>query len=58
MEPAGDGRMWFDRRFRSCLWRAGLTGFEAVMESSIGRRLRVLKDRENWQREWRTIMGR
>ncbi|OHB68392.1 MAG: hypothetical protein A2V70_00490 [Planctomycetes bacterium RBG_13_63_9] len=48
LQPAGDGRMWYDRRFRPSLWRSGLTGFDAVMGSASGRCLRVLKDRENW----------
>jgi len=48
LEPAGNGKMWLDRRFRSELDRAGLDEFEAVMASSDGNCLRVLEDRENW----------
>jgi len=48
LEPAGDGKMWLDRGFRSRLSRAGLAGFEAVMSNSAGRCLRTLRDRENW----------
>ena len=51
LEPAGDGKMWCDDRFRSHLCRAGLTGFEAVMTSLIGECLRALDDRENWYLE-------
>ena len=48
---AGDGKMWLDRRFRSRLAAADLSGFEAVMVSSEGQCLRVLEDRENWRLE-------
>ncbi len=48
LEPAGDGRMWLDRRFRSQLQQAGLTEFDDVMATSTGRCLRALGDRENW----------
>lgn len=51
LEPAADGKMWSDRRFRSQLSRAGLTGFDAVMASLAGECLRALEDRENWHLE-------
>jgi heptose I phosphotransferase len=51
LEPAGDGKMWCDDRFRSQLRRAGLTGFEDVMASLAGECLRALEDRENWHLE-------
>ena len=51
LEPAGDGKMWWDDRFRPQLCRAGLTGFEAVMASLTGECLRALEDRENWHLE-------
>ena len=53
LRQAGDGKMWLDDRFRSELESAGLIGFEAVMATSAGRCLRVLKDRENWHLELR-----
>ena len=40
--------MWLDSRFQASLRRSGLSRFEAVMDSSAGRCLRVLKARENW----------
>jgi hypothetical protein len=49
LEPAGDGKMWLDGRYRHHLVSAGLTGFEAVMDVSKGRCIRALKDRENWR---------
>jgi heptose I phosphotransferase len=48
LEPAGDGRMWWDGRYRGGLCRAGLTNFDAVMASLAGQCLRALEDRENW----------
>ena len=51
MTAAGDGMMWFDRRFRRSLRAAGLKGFEAVMRSTAGLCLRALRDRENWRLE-------
>jgi heptose I phosphotransferase len=51
LEPAGDGKMWWDDRFRLGLCRAGLSGFEAVMASLAGECLRALEDRENWHLE-------
>ncbi|MBN2475008.1 MAG: hypothetical protein JXB62_10400 [Pirellulales bacterium] len=48
LEPAGDGKMWLDGRFRQPLREAGLTGFEAVMRCAAGDCLRALEDRENW----------
>ncbi len=51
LQPAGDGKMWLDGRLRSELEASGLLGFEAVMATSAGRCLRVLKDRENWRLE-------
>lgn len=51
LEPAGDGKMWWDDRVRSQLCRAGLSGFEAVMASLAGECLRALEDRENWHLE-------
>jgi heptose I phosphotransferase len=48
LEPAGDGKMWIDGRFRPQLRRARLTVFEEVMDSNGGRCLRELKVRENW----------
>ncbi len=48
LEPAGDGKMWFDGRFRSALGQARLDSFEQVMASVSGRCLRTLPDRENW----------
>jgi heptose I phosphotransferase len=51
LQQAGDGKMWLDGRLRSELEAAGLVGFEAVMATSAGRCLRVLKDRENWRLE-------
>jgi heptose I phosphotransferase len=51
LEPADDGKMWWDDRFRPQLCRAGLTGFEAVMASLAGQCLRALEDRENWRLE-------
>lgn len=51
LEPAGDGKMWLDGRYRCHLTSAGLTGFEAVMKTADGRCLRALKDRENWRLE-------
>lgn len=48
LEPAGDGKMWLDRRFRSQLQQARLAGFEDVMANSTGRCVRVLEERENW----------
>jgi heptose I phosphotransferase len=48
LEPAGDGRMWLDARFRARLGAAGLSGFDDVMHSLDGRCLRELKIRENW----------
>ncbi len=47
--PAGDGRMWVEHRFREPLGQAGLAGFDAVMATSAGCRLRKLADRENWR---------
>jgi heptose I phosphotransferase len=49
LEPARDGKMWLDGRFRPGLEAAGLTAFDAVMTSSRGQCLRVLADRENWR---------
>jgi hypothetical protein len=40
--------MWLDGRFQASLRRSGLSRFEAVMNSSAGRCLRVLESRENW----------
>ncbi|MFH1267569.1 MAG: lipopolysaccharide kinase InaA family protein, partial [Planctomycetota bacterium] len=51
LQRARDGKMWLDGRFRSELEAAGLTGFDAVMATSEGQCLRVLKDRENWRLE-------
>ncbi len=51
LEPAEDGRMWFDGRYRSALAAAGLTEFDAVMGTAAGSCLRALKDRENWRLE-------
>ena len=48
LQPAGDGRMWLDDRYRAVLENAGLAGFDDVMGTSHGRCLRVLHDRENW----------
>jgi heptose I phosphotransferase len=48
LQPAGDGLMWLDGRFHARLRQAGLAAFDAVMDSSGGRCLRVLTDRENW----------
>ena len=48
LQPAGDGLMWLDGRFQGRLQAAGLAAFDAVVGSSAGRCLRVLKDRENW----------
>ena len=46
--------MWLDRRLKTELERAGLTGFRAVMSASGGQCLRVLADRENWRLELST----
>ena len=51
LQPAGDGKMWWDDRFRPHLFRAGLTGFDVVMASLVGQCLRALDDRENWHLE-------
>jgi len=51
LQPAGDGRMWVDREFRSALASSGLARFEAVMATTHGRCLRALKIRENWRLE-------
>lgn len=51
LEPAGDGLMWLDGRYRPELDATGLSRFESVMQLSAGRCLRVLKDRENWRLE-------
>ncbi|NUQ63935.1 MAG: hypothetical protein HUU20_15765 [Pirellulales bacterium] len=51
LEPAEDGRMWLDRRYRGALVASGLKEFDAVMGISEGRCLRALKDRENWRLE-------
>lgn len=51
LEPTGDGKMWWDDRFRRQLCRAGLSDFDAVMASMVGECLRALKDRENWHLE-------
>ncbi len=48
LEPAGDGKMWLDPRFRSRLFQEGLVGFEQVMDKIDGQCLRLLPKRENW----------
>lgn len=48
LQPAGDGKMWWDPRFRERLRRAGLDSFAQVMHCSRGRCIRRLKHRENW----------
>ena len=48
LQPARDGLMWLNGRFRARLERAGLSCFDAVMKNSKGRCMRVLDDRENW----------
>jgi len=48
LEPAGDGKMWIDRRFSERLVRVGITVFEDAMDGAQGRCLRELKIRENW----------
>ena len=53
LQPAGDGKMWLDRRYHPELKAAGLTRFEDVMTTSDGRCLRALADRENWRLELR-----
>jgi heptose I phosphotransferase len=40
--------MWLDPRYQESLERAGMDGFDGVMNASQGRCLRVLRDRENW----------
>jgi heptose I phosphotransferase len=49
LEPAGDGQMWFDGRFRGALGKAGLNGFAQVMDDSSGYCLRAFDDRESWR---------
>lgn len=51
LEPAGDGRMWLDARYRGPLAASGLKAFESVMGVRDGRCLRALEDRENWRLE-------
>ena len=51
LKPAGDGKMWWDDRFRPPLCQAGLGSFSAVMASLAGECLRALEDRENWHLE-------
>ncbi len=43
------GTMWIDRHYRPQLEAAGLANFEALMDTSAGRLLRALPDRENWR---------
>lgn len=47
--PSGGAVLWVDERFLPHFTEAGLTDFDAVMQSQVGRCLRVLKDRENWR---------
>ncbi len=42
------GYMWVAQRYRGILENAGLAQFEQVMNTRVGRCLRVLPDRENW----------
>jgi hypothetical protein len=44
-------QMWVEGQFLPYLQRAGLTSFEAVMNTTAGRCLRALADRENWRLE-------
>jgi heptose I phosphotransferase len=40
--------VWIVPRYRAVLQKAGLAEFDAVMNTTAGRCLRVLRDRENW----------
>ncbi len=51
LESLQAGRMWVDPEFRPLLEALGLASFEAVMETTSGKRLRALADRENWRLE-------
>lgn len=51
LESVQTGKMWIDRGFRSGLEHAGIANFEAMMETTNGRQLRALADRENWRLE-------
>ncbi len=51
MRRVDDGRMWVDQEYAGELERLGLASFDAVMNSSNGRLLRTLPDRENWRLE-------
>ncbi|MGO9112570.1 MAG: lipopolysaccharide kinase InaA family protein [Thermoguttaceae bacterium] len=46
--PSTTAFMWIDERHREALENAGLAEFGEVMNTSTGRCLRVLPDRENW----------
>src|SRR5689334_6786915 len=44
-------QMWVEGQYLPYLQRAGLTSFEAMMNTTAGRCLRALADRENWRLE-------
>jgi len=49
--PSGAVTMWLDERYLPHMEEAGLTHFDAVMQTQGGRCLRALADRENWRLE-------
>lgn len=57
LEALDSARMWVDRRFRSALESAGLLSFSQVMQTTRGRLIRALDDRENWRLELHDAHG-
>ncbi len=51
MESLQTGKMWIDRRYREPLKGSEIATFESMMETTDGRLLRALRDRENWRIE-------
>jgi hypothetical protein len=56
-EAVDDGHMWLDRSLREPLARAGLTGLGQVMQTTDGRCMRALRDRENWRLQLHAAHG-
>lgn len=57
LEPVETDRMWVDRQFRNSLASAGLDSFSSVMQTTRGRLIRALEDRENWRLELHDAHG-
>ncbi len=49
LAPVESDQMWVDQQYRGALEAAGLNSFSNVMQTTRGRLIRALDDRENWR---------